>query len=184
MIIPSHKRAPTKKIVNDYATLAKAIDGLRAVDYKIVLTIGSWDLLHIGHVRYLRLAKEYGDALVVGVDSDRGIKSYKGDLRPVVPEHERAEMLSYLDCVDFITTIDDIDPQGRWQYELIKAVHPDVFIAVEDSYPEEQLADIRKYCTEVIVLPRQAETTSTSKLIQGTIKKHLDEMYKLTEKHS
>lgn len=182
MAIASHKRAPTKKIVNDYTTLSKAIEGLRAVDYKIVLTIGSWDLLHIGHVRYLRLAKEYGDALVVGVDSDRGIKAYKGDLRPVVPEGERAEMLSYLDCVDFITTIDDIDREGRWQYELIKIIHPDIFIAVEDSYPEEQLAEIRKHCAEVIVLPRQAETTSTSKLIQGTIKKHLDEMYKLTEK--
>jgi D-beta-D-heptose 7-phosphate kinase/D-beta-D-heptose 1-phosphate adenosyltransferase len=182
MAIVSNKRAPTKKIVNNYNTLSKAIEGLRAVDYKIVLTIGSWDLLHIGHVRYLRLAKEYGDALVVGVDSDRGIKAYKGDLRPVVPEGERAEMLSYLDCVDFITTIDDIDREGRWQYELIKIIHPDIFIAVEDSYPEEQLNEIRKHCVEVIVLPRQAETTSTSKLIQGTIKKHLDEMYKLTEK--
>ena len=178
----SYKRIPSQKIVNNYEKLSKAVHGLRAVDYKVVLTIGSWDLLHIGHVRYLLRAKEYGDILVVGVDSDRGIKSYKGELRPVVPEQERAEMLSYQTCVDFVTLIDDIDQQGKWQYELAKAIRPDVFVAVEDSYPEEQLNEIKKYCTQLIVLPRQAENTSTTKLIQGTIKKHLDQMYKLTEK--
>jgi D-beta-D-heptose 7-phosphate kinase/D-beta-D-heptose 1-phosphate adenosyltransferase len=182
MTISSSRRVPPQKIVNDYATLAKAIEGLRAVNYKVVLTIGSWDMLHIGHVRYLHMAKGYGDVLVVGMDSDRGIKAYKGELRPVVPGVERAEMLSYLDCVDFVTPIDDIDEKGRWQYGLAKAIKPDVFIAVEDSYPPEQLAEIQKHCTELVVLPRQAENTSTSKLIQGTIKKHLDEMYKLIEK--
>ena len=138
-------------------------------------------MLHIGHVRYLNMAKEYGDVLVVGVDSDRGIKAYKGPMRPVVPEVERAEMLSYQGCVDFVTAIDDINEKGEWQYELAKAIKPDVFVAVVDSYPQEQLAEIQKHCKELVVLPRQAENTSTSRLIQGTIKKHLDEMYKLIE---
>jgi len=100
---------PTQKIVDDYDALAKAIDGLRAVNYRVVVTIGSWDLLHIGHVRYLLRAKEYGDVLVVGVDTDRGIKLYKGELRPVIPESERCEMLSYQSPVDFVTLIDDLD---------------------------------------------------------------------------
>jgi rfaE bifunctional protein nucleotidyltransferase chain/domain len=182
MPIASHKRQPTQKIVNDYQTLAKAIEGLRAVNYKIVLTIGSWDLLHIGHVRYLLRAKDYGDVLVAGTDSDRAVRLYKGELRPVIPQEERCEMLSYQSCVDFVTLIDDVDEKGAWQYELVKKLRPDVFVAVEDSYPEEQLKEIRKYCTEVIVLPRQAENTSTTRLIQGTIKKQLDQMYKLTEK--
>jgi D-beta-D-heptose 7-phosphate kinase/D-beta-D-heptose 1-phosphate adenosyltransferase len=182
MPISSAKRPLTQKIVRDYEILAKAIDGLRAVNYKIVLTIGSWDLLHIGHVRYLLKAKECGDVLVVGVDTDRGVKLYKGELRPVIPENERCEMLSYQSCVDFVTLVDDIDDNGSWQYELVKKIKPDVFVAVEDSYPEKQLEEIKKYCTELIVLPRQAENTSTTRLIQGTIKKQLDQMYKLTEK--
>jgi rfaE bifunctional protein nucleotidyltransferase chain/domain len=181
MTLPQPKRGPIQKIVPDYETLAKAMDGLRAVNYRVVLTIGSWDLLHIGHVRYLMRAKEYGDVLVVGVDTDRGIKLYKGDLRPVVPQDERSEMLSYQGCVDFITFIDDIDDRGAWQYELLKKIHPDVFVAVEDSYPEKQLQEIRPHCGELIVLPRQAENTSTTRMIQGTIKKQLDQMYKLID---
>ena len=74
MLANSTKRQPIQKIVNDYDVLAKATDGLRAVNHRIVLTIGSWDLLHIGHLRYLLRAKEQGDVLVVGVDSDRGIR--------------------------------------------------------------------------------------------------------------
>jgi rfaE bifunctional protein nucleotidyltransferase chain/domain len=182
MPIASPKRALTQKIVNDYDTLAKVIDGLRAVNYRVIVTIGSWDLLHIGHVRYLLRAKEYGDVLVVGVDTDRAIKLYKGELRPVIPEAERLEMLSYQSPVDFVTLIDDLDENSAWQYELIKKLKPDVFVAVEDSYPKEQLEEIKKYCTELVVLPRQAENTSTTRLIQGTIKKQLDQMYKMTEK--
>jgi rfaE bifunctional protein nucleotidyltransferase chain/domain len=182
MPISSEKRKPTQKIVNDYDVLAKAIEGLRAVNYKIVLTIGSWDLLHIGHVRYLLRAKERGDVLVVGVDTDRGIKLYKGELRPVVPEGERTEMLSYQSCVDFVSLVDDIDPTGAWQYELLKKLKPDVFVAVEDSYPPAQLVEIKKYSGELVVLQRQAENTSTTRLIQGTIKKQLDQMYKMVEK--
>ena len=64
------------KVVEDYDQLQKLVDGLRVVDNKIVVTIGSWDLLHIGHVRYLRKAKQQGDILIVGVDSDRAIKKY------------------------------------------------------------------------------------------------------------
>lgn len=182
MPISSNKRHPTQKIVRDYDTLAKAIEGLRAVNYKIVLTIGSWDLLHIGHVRYLLQAKNQGDVLVVGVDTDRGIKLYKGELRPVIPQDERCEMLSYQDCVDFITLIDDINEKGFWQYELVKKLKPDIFVAVEDSYPPEQIEEIKKYCSQIVILPRQAKNTSTTRLIQDTIKKQLEQMYKLTEK--
>jgi len=166
----------THKIVQDYDKLTKFTDALKDLNQKVVVTIGTWDMLHIGHVRYLNKARHHGDVLLVGVDSDRSVKSYKGPLRPIIPENERVEMLSYQSCVDLVTVIDDVDKQGKWNYELIKKVRPDVFVAVEDSYPESQLADIRKYCGEVVVLPRQAENTSTSKLIQTTLKKHLLEM--------
>ncbi|MEK7651383.1 MAG: adenylyltransferase/cytidyltransferase family protein [Patescibacteria group bacterium] len=169
------------KIVKDYENLVLATKGLQAVGRKIVVTIGSWDMLHIGHLRYLMKAKEHGDILVVGVDSDRGIKSYKGDFRPVVPENERCEMLTYQSPVDFVTIIDDIDEKGKWQYRLIDAIKPDIFVAVEDSYPPEQIEEIRKYCGDVVVLPRQAEETSTSNFIQNTIKKYLAKIHNIAE---
>jgi D-beta-D-heptose 7-phosphate kinase/D-beta-D-heptose 1-phosphate adenosyltransferase len=172
---------PSLKTVNDYERLAKVADGLRAVNRRIVLTIGSWDLLHIGHVRYLLQAKARGDILIVGVDTDRAIKFYKGPLRPIVPENERSEMLSYQACVDFITLLDDVDEQGKWQYDLLRKIKPDVFVAVEDSYPQSQLDDIRQHCGELVVLPRQAENTSTTRMIQNTVKKHLDQMYALVD---
>lgn len=174
--------AMPQKIVNDYERLAKVVEGLRAVNRRIVLTIGSWDLLHIGHVRYLLRAKARGDILIVGVDTDRAIKLYKGPLRPIVPEHERSEMLSYQACVDFITLLDDVDDQGRWQYDLLRKVKPDVFVAVEDSYPKDQLDEIKQHCSELVVLPRQAENTSTTRMVQETVKKHLEQMYALVDK--
>lgn len=182
MSILSSNLNPSSKIVPDYEKLAELVKGLKAVNCKISLTIGSFDLLHIGHVRYLLKAKEYGDVLLVGVDTDRAIKLYKGELRPVVPQAERCEMLSYQSCVDLVTLIDDVDEKGRWQYKLLEVVRPDVFIAVEDSYPEEQLRDIKEYAKEVIVLPLQAQETSTTQMIQNTVKKHLDIMYSLVEK--
>lgn len=168
------KRKLTDKIVHDYNTLARVVEGLRAVNHKIVVTIGSWDLLHIGHVRYLNQAKEYGDILVVGVDSDRAVKLYKGPLRPVVPEVERCEMLSYQSSVDFVTLLNDMDKRGKWQYTLVKKVKPDIFIAEELSYSPKQLKEIKKYCGKLVVLKRQAKGTSTSKLIQDTVKKNLE----------
>lgn len=181
--LPGRKN-PIHKVVLDYGALEKAIDGLRAVNCKIALTVGSWDLLHIGHIRYLMNAKSHGDVLVVGVDSDRAVKLYKGEFRPIVPEAERCEMLSYQSCVDFITMLDDVDKEGVWQYALARRLKPDVFVAVEDSYPESQLAEIRKHCGTLVVLPRQAENTSTSKMIQDTVKKHLDKIYTLMERKS
>lgn len=171
----------TNKIVLDYGKLTKVTEALRELGHKIVLTIGSWDLLHIGHVRYLIKAKGYGDVLVVGADSDRAIKLYKGPMRPFIPEDERIEMLSYQGCVDYVTIIDDVDENGVWQYELIELVKPDVFVAVEDSYSEQQRKDIEQFCGQLIVLPRQAEKTSTSNIVQNAVKKHLVEMVSILE---
>jgi len=163
-----------KSVILDYSELKNIVDAHRTLGHKIVCTVGSWDMLHIGHLRYLIKAKEQGDILVVGVDSDRGIKLYKNELRPVIPQEERMEMLKYQDCVDYVTLIDDIDGSGKWQYELIKTIQPDTFIATQDSYPEEQLEAIKSYSKDVLVLPRQAESTSTTGIIEKTMKNHLD----------
>lgn len=163
-----------RKIIPNYKQLKEKISAHKVLEHKIVCTIGSWDMLHIGHVRYLNSAKERGDILVVGVDSDRGIKSYKGPLRPIIPEEERMEMLSYQHCVDYVIRIDDINKKGNWGYKLIKEIPIDTFIAVEgNSYTPTQIRVIKKYCKELYVVPRQAEKTSSTDIIQNVLKSHL-----------
>lgn len=166
---------PPQKIILDYKKLAKIINAHRTLGQKIICTIGSWDMLHIGHLRYLCKAKKLGDILVVGVDSDRDIKIYKKNpLRPVIPQDERIEMLSYQTFVDYITLIDDVDKKGRWQMELIKVIRPDIFVATKESYPDEQRKQIAKFCGYLKILPRQAAETSTTEIIERTFKKRLE----------
>ncbi len=169
-------KAPNQKVVKSIKDLKAKLAAHKTLGHRIVCTIGSWDMLHIGHLRYLNAAKQNGDILVVGVDSDRGIKSYKGPLRPIIPENERMEMLSYQDCVDYVTLTDDIDNKGRWQYEILKALPIDVFVAVAgNSYTPEQKKTIKKYC-KLEVLPRQAQKTSSTDIIQNVLKNHLIDM--------
>jgi D-glycero-beta-D-manno-heptose 1-phosphate adenylyltransferase len=159
-----------KKFIKDYDALRSKVFAHRILGERIVVTIGSWDILHVGHVRYLWKARGFGTKLVVGVDSDRAIKLYKGPTRPIIPEHERCEMVFSQECVDYVTLIDDVDGKGKWLYGLIEALAPDVFVAVEDSYPSEQLDDIRRHVLNLVVLPRQAVETSSTNIIQNIVK--------------
>ncbi|MBI1984572.1 MAG: adenylyltransferase/cytidyltransferase family protein [Candidatus Wildermuthbacteria bacterium] len=170
-------KALKNRIILDYPELKKIIEAHKIIGHRIVCTIGSWDMLHIGHLRYLIKAKDFGDILVVGADSDRGIKIYKkSELRPIIPQDERMEMLQYQECVDYVTLVDDIDEQGNWQYGLAATLQPHVFVTTPDSYSKEQLDGIRRHVGEVIVLPRQAENTSTSIIIEQTTKKHIEKL--------
>ncbi|MCK4919220.1 MAG: adenylyltransferase/cytidyltransferase family protein, partial [Candidatus Pacebacteria bacterium] len=163
------------KIITDYEKLAELIKAQQILGNNVVCTIGSWDMLHIGHLRYLNTAKQQGDILVVGVDSDRAIKIYKkNSLRPVIPEEERMEMLSYQSFVDYVTIIDDVDEKGDWEMNILRKVNPDIFVAIEESYPKEQREKIEKLCGEMKLLERQAENTSTSDIIEKTFKKRLE----------
>ncbi len=94
---------------------------------KLVFTNGCFDLLHVGHVRYLREARSMGDALVVAVNSDRSVREIKGPSRPVMPEAERAEILAALACVDLVFLFDDPTPQ-----RVIDAIIPDVLVKGAD----------------------------------------------------
>jgi rfaE bifunctional protein nucleotidyltransferase chain/domain len=87
----------------------------------IVTFNGSFDVLHAGHVRCLQEAGEQGDVLIVPINSDASIRSYKGKTRPIVPEADRAEMLAALECVDYVVLFDDIVPMG-----IISEIRPDV----------------------------------------------------------
>ncbi len=90
---------------------------------KVVFTNGCFDLLHVGHVRYLEAARAMGDVLIVGVNSDRSVSVIKGPKRPILPEAERAELLAGLTCVDATVVFDEPDPLA-----LITALKPDVLV--------------------------------------------------------
>jgi D-glycero-beta-D-manno-heptose 1-phosphate adenylyltransferase len=111
----------------DRSDAVRLVDRLRASGKTIVFTNGVFDLLHPGHVRYLRKARALGDALIVGLNSDRSVRSNKGPGRPITPEHERAEILAALDCVDAVVVFDEDTPR-----DIIAALQPDVLVKGAD----------------------------------------------------
>lgn len=154
------KTKATDRILRSYDEVERFVALAKARGLRIVMTQGTFDMVHIGHGRYLDAAKSNGDVLIVGVDNDEKVKHRKGLDRPVVPEDERLEMLSYLRPVDFVFCKKLGDPKWR----LIKTVQPDVLIVIEENYTPEQREELEKYCGEVKVLDRQATTSTSAKL--------------------
>src|SRR5215204_4957612 len=111
------------KVILDKDELLRARAALRAEGRRLVFTNGCFDILHVGHVRYLAAARALGDALLVAVNSDRSVRALKGEGRPVLGEAERAEMLAALSAVDFVTVFDEDSPR-----RLISEVLPDVLV--------------------------------------------------------
>jgi D-glycero-beta-D-manno-heptose 1-phosphate adenylyltransferase len=106
---------------------------LRGEGQTVVFTNGVYDLLHPGHVRYLQAARAEGDALIVGVNSDRSVRALKGPHRPVHPQDERAELIAALACVDAAVVFDQDTP-----HEIITALQPDVLVKGAD-WPADQI---------------------------------------------
>jgi D-beta-D-heptose 7-phosphate kinase/D-beta-D-heptose 1-phosphate adenosyltransferase len=102
-------------------------ENLRHQGKRVVFTNGVFDLLHPGHTRYLAAARAEGDALIIGVNSDRSVRAIKGPTRPITPEHERAEILSALNCVDAAIIFDEDTPA-----DIIRAIQPDVLVKGAD----------------------------------------------------
>jgi rfaE bifunctional protein nucleotidyltransferase chain/domain len=94
---------------------------------RLVFTNGCFDILHLGHVRYLNHARTLGDILVVGVNSDLSVRRIKGNARPLVPEMERVEVLAALECIDYVFLFDDQTPQ-----KIIEAIVPDILVKGSD----------------------------------------------------
>src|SRR5213593_61353 len=135
---------------------------LRSVGQRLVFTNGVFDLLHVGHVRYLALARSLGDALVVAINSDRTVRELKGEGRPLVNERERAEILAALRQVDFVTIFDDVSPRS-----LIARLLPDVLVkggdyALDEIHGREE---VEAAGGKVISLPF-VEGASTSGIIE------------------
>ncbi len=149
-----------KRIFTKIDEIKPLIAKYRKQGKKIVLTQGSFDMVHIGHARYCEEAKKYGDVLIVGVDSDEKVRHRKGPDRPVVPQEERLEMLTYLRSVDEVVLKELSEPK----YALIKAVKPDVLIATKETYTPEKIKELEKICGKVVVLEPMATTSTSAKL--------------------
>jgi D-beta-D-heptose 7-phosphate kinase/D-beta-D-heptose 1-phosphate adenosyltransferase len=112
---------------------AELAASLQAAGRVVVFTNGVFDLLHRGHVRYLQAARAEGDALIVGINSDRSVRANKGPTRPVTPEHERAEIVAALAVVDATVIFDEDTPDA-----IVRAIQPDVLVKGAD-WPADQI---------------------------------------------
>ena len=159
-----------KEKIKQRKELLKIIKDLKSKGKRIVFTNGCFDLLHIGHIHYLEEARALGDFLVVGVNSDSSVRKLKGPQRPVLPEEERAEILSGLGCVDYITLFDEIDP-----LQLITSLHPHILVKGGD-WTKEQIVGrevVERSGGEVVIIPfvKGASTSNLIKTILGRYEK-------------
>jgi rfaE bifunctional protein nucleotidyltransferase chain/domain len=130
----------------------------REAGKQVVLTNGCFDLLHVGHLRYLQAARELGDLLVVGVNSDDSARQLKGAPRPYRPEAERAELVAGLECVDYVVVF----PQ-RTAVELVRLVQP-AYYAKGGDYTEQDLPESEAVIEQggfVVILPLETEQSTT-----------------------
>ena len=159
------------KSVNPIQSFAPILDRMRlvaraAIDRQnggiIVLANGCFDFFHVGHIRYLAEAKALGDYLIVGINSDEQVRKLKGENRPLIPEQERAEIISALRFVDYVT----IFPEPTVE-ELIRALRPDLHAKgtdyTEDTVPEREV--VRSYGGRVCIVG-DAKDHSSSELLR------------------
>jgi D-beta-D-heptose 7-phosphate kinase/D-beta-D-heptose 1-phosphate adenosyltransferase len=148
-----------EKILTTPAALSTALGARRARKERLVFTNGCFDLLHIGHTRYLQEARKLGDCLIVGINSDASVRAIKPDGRPIVPQAQRAEVLAALACVDHVVIFDEPDPRN-----LIAAVQPDVLVKGGD-WPIDQIVGreiVQARGGTVVTIPLVPDVSTTT----------------------
>lgn len=142
----------------DRPSLIDLVADARGRGEKIILTNGCFDLIHVGHIRYLAGAKAVGGIVVTGINSDRQVRSLKGEGRPFMPENERAEIIASLRSVDAVTIFDEPTVE-----ELIDAIRPDFHAKgtdyTTDSVPEREI--VRRYGGQVVIVGDPKDHSST-----------------------
>lgn len=153
----------SKKIISE-EELAAIQKKMRAEGRRLVLTNGCFDLLHLGHIRYLQAARVLGDALAVAINGDQSVRALKGEGRPLNPEAVRAEIVAALECVDHVVTFPDVRAT-----RLLETVRPSIYVKGGDYTPEtldaEERAVLENIGAEVRILPFE-KGQSTSGLIE------------------
>ena len=154
--------------VVDAGALSRVRDEMETAGRRLVFTNGCFEQLHAGHVRYLRQARALGDALAVGLNSDRSVRELKGEGRPINPQDDRAEVLAALGCVDYVVIFDEQRATG-----LLRAVRPHIYAKGGDYTPDsldaEERAALEAAGAEIRILPLVPgrSTTSTLGRIRG-----------------
>ena len=142
--------------------LKNKLEELRKEGKKIAFTNGCFDILHVGHIRYLREAKKTADILVLALNSDSSVRAIKGEKRPLMSEEERAEILAALEFIDFVTIFQELTP-----LELINYLKPDILIKGGD-WPKEKVIgreEIKKWGGRVAIIP-EVEGKSTTNIVE------------------
>jgi D-beta-D-heptose 7-phosphate kinase/D-beta-D-heptose 1-phosphate adenosyltransferase len=148
--------------------LMQELKSSRRSGKSVVFTNGCFDILHVGHVRYLSEAKANGDILVVGLNSDASVKTIKGTYRPIVEQKQRAKVLAGLECVDYVTVFNEPDP-----LTLIQTIKPDVLVKGADWAEEDIVgADFVKSKGGKVVRITFMPGVSTSHIINKIMQRH------------
>lgn len=148
--------------------LVQKVNTLRRSGKRLVFTNGCFDILHVGHIRYLAAARSKGDVLVVGLNSDESVKIIKDEQRPIMNQEQRAEILAGLWCVDYITIFNEPDP-----LKLIKAIAPDVLVKGADWREQDIIgADVVKAKGGKVVRVSVVPDISTSRIIERIVKRY------------
>lgn len=147
--------------------LASRREEFRKAGKSVVFTNGCFDILHIGHLRYLGAAKSEGDLLVVGLNSDKSVRLIKGDRRPIVEQNQRAELLASMWCVDYVILFDEPDP-----LRIIQLLKPEVLVKGEDWSEKDIVGSdfVKANGGRVVRVPLVAEA-STSAIIQRVVER-------------
>ncbi|MGA2388887.1 MAG: adenylyltransferase/cytidyltransferase family protein [Candidatus Sulfotelmatobacter sp.] len=145
--------------------LRERVEGWRSGGERIVLANGNFDLLHVGHVRYLRAAKELGGKLVVAINSDESVRTLKGTGRPIMPAEERAEIVAALADVDAVVVFPELDVRA-----LIREIRPDIHAKGTD-YTEESVPErgVVAECGGRVAIVGDAKDHSTSEIIRSRL---------------
>lgn len=162
---------PNKKI-KKITKLKEIIKKLKGEEKKIVFTNGCFDLLHIGHINYLKKAQKQGDILIIGLNSDSSVRKIKEKGRPITPQSERAKILAALEFVDFITIFEEQTPLN-----LIKEIKPDVLVKGGDWKKEEVVGSdfVKSYKGKTVIIPfTKGKSTS---LIIKKIRRHKSDAF-------
>jgi rfaE bifunctional protein nucleotidyltransferase chain/domain len=153
------------KIVT-WEALNKQVERERGEGKKIAFTNGCFDILHVGHVRYLREARKTGDILILGLNSDASVRAIKGERRPLVTQEDRAEVVASLASVDYVTLFDEMTP-----LKLIEYLRPDVLVKGGD-WKEELVVGgdaVRSWGGRIVIVPL-TEGASTTTIVEKVLR--------------
>ncbi len=169
-----------KKKIQERKKIVEICNDLKKHGKKIAFTSGVFDILHAGHVHYLQQASQICDILVIGVNSDSSVKQYKGDLRPIINEQQRAEVLAGLETVNYVFLFSE-----RWNKKNIELIKPHYYIKAGDYTPQQLTSRelVEEYGGEVKIIPLK-EKISTTQIIERIIQLGNDKDYNAVEEEN